>query len=238
VILGPMVMIFSWLPVRVDPASANARPGADILVTAKVAGDFTKPVRIEAEPPLTLADGEDAAKTLPPIRATLEKLQAKWRVSTTPPPGLPWDILAAGARARENMLADLGAYLKSPLPPQELAWTIKSPTDKAGRFGISILADESASLKTVAVLGDRFPPENREDLGDKKGPVQTVHTSSPESPVSVLRIQYRQQKVAGEGAFWRPFKSFGSEWDPGWLLAYIAAYIPVMVFFRWLLRIP
>lgn len=238
VILGPMVMIFSWLPTRVDPASANAKPGADILVTAKVAGDFTNPIRIDVEPPLTLADGEAATKTLPPIRATLEKLQAKWRLPSEPPPGLPWDILAAGAKTREEMLADLGTYLKSPLPPQELAWTLKSPPDAVGRFGISVVSRNETPLKMFAIFGDRFPPGDREVLDAKKGAVQIVRAPAPGDPISLVRLQYRQQKVAGEGAFWLPFKSFGFQWDPGWLLAYIAAYIPAMMFFRWLLRIP
>lgn len=236
VILGPMVMIFSWLPARVDPASANAKPGSDILVIAKVAGDFTKPLDIVLDPPLVLTAGQKAEQALQPIRATLGRLLSKWKLSPVASDD-SWELLAAGAKAREEMLADLSAYLASPLPPRDVSWTVKSPPDLPGRFAISVASNGDPLLTSYAILGDLCPPPKREDIGDGKGPVQITFATNGSDPIRSLRLQYRQQKVAGESVFLRPFEAFGVKWDAGWLLIYIAVYIPVMMFLRWILRI-
>jgi pyruvate,water dikinase len=236
-ILGPMVMSFSWLPARVDPASWNPQPGATVFVTATVDGDYTGPVVLSTDPALSLAENSAAEQRNPPIRSTLEKLRARWQIPSENTPELSWEVRAAGAKIRDEMLADLNLYLKEKIPARDLAWTLHTPS-VAGRYTLSITSGTSSPIVTHAVLGDQCPPEPKEDLGDGKGPVQIAQNLQSGSPVQRVRVVYKEQRTLNGKLFWQPFARFGSHWSAGWLLTYISVYLPVMLLFRWLLRIP
>jgi hypothetical protein len=62
--------------------------------------------------------------------------------------------------------------------------------------------------------------------------------TDPQSPLPVVKVTYREQKKEGADTFWTPFQRWGWKWDVGWLWTYIAAYVPLMFFWRWALRIP
>jgi len=236
-ILGPMVMAFSWLPARVDPASANAKPTATVFVTATVDGAYTGPVTLSLDPALSLAENSDATQSNPPIRATLENLRANWQLPSDPMPNLSWELRAAGSKARDELLADLNAYLAGKIPARDVAWTLHTPP-QSGRYAITVASENSSALTTHAILGDAFAPEPRTDLGDGKGPAQVVQAADANSPVQRMRIAYKEQKTQGDGTFFQPFAFVGWHWDAGWLWTYIGVYLPVMLLFRWLLRIP
>lgn len=257
-ILGPMVMSFLWFPQRVDPASWNARPGATVYVVATVDGEFTAPIRLEHDPALTLEEGTPATQSLPPLRATLEERLARWQRSSDLS-GLPWEVQEAGRWISKSLATDLGEYLSRDLPPQSLAWTLYTPHDRPGRFRITLWAGamessttggtradrrpfaprDVSALRANVVVGDAFPPQRREDLGDGKGPVQVVRPAARTSPIKLVKVTYFEPKKQARPMFWTPLAGLGwPNWDTGWLLAYLLAYLPAMFLLRWLLRLP
>ena len=237
VILGPMVMSFIWLPQRVDPAAAIAAPGAAVYVTATVHGEFLRPVTLSPRRPLALDAATPASQAIRAIRPTLERQLQAWQKPGIAA-GLPGEGRTAGGEVREAMIADLAEFLKGEMPPQTLSWKLRSPEDRPGRFAVDVVAAGAQPLRAWAVLGERYPPEPREDLGDGKGPVQVVRPADAASPVQRVRVTYAGTKTQGAGVFWAPFESVtGWGWDAGWLLLYIAVYLPAMLVCRWVLRI-
>src|SRR5205807_8942101 len=93
-LLGPMVMTFVWLKERVDPASKNPPPGSSVRVVATVDSDLRSPVTLSVPPPLSLDDTSPPARTLPPIRETLEHLLALYRQPRAAPSdaAAPWEL--------------------------------------------------------------------------------------------------------------------------------------------------
>jgi hypothetical protein len=203
-----------------------------------VDGEHTGPITLVHDVSLKLDDSTPAAQRLPPIRATLEERLAQWQQASDLS-ALPWEVQEAGRWISKQLLADLSEYLSHDLPPQTLAWTLYSPRDQPGRFALSLSADGVGPVQTYAVLGDDAPPERKEDLGDGKGPVQVVRSSDPASPIKLVRVTYFEPQKQSRPVFWAPGANFGwSTWDVGWLLTYLAVYLPVMLLLRWLLRIP
>jgi len=237
IILGPMVMSFVWLPARVDPASRNARPGAIAYVTATIDGEYLKPITIRPDSALELDRPQQASQSLPPIRSTLEKLQARW----SQPSDLsnqPWEVRSAAVRTRRAMLDDLADYLDAGIPPQTLSWTIRTPPDRPGRFPVTLETEGAEPICVHLVLGDLNPPEPKEDLGDGRGPVQLARAESETSPLRLVKVVYEGNKIQGDQVFWAPLKDLGwSNWGAGWLITYLAAYLLVMVPLRWIFRI-
>ena len=93
-LLGPMIMTFLWFPARVDPASWNAAPGTAVNVVATVESNVRDPITIQVAPPLTLSGLSPKQRVLPPIRETLERLLAGWRVPSDLS-SQPWEIQQA-----------------------------------------------------------------------------------------------------------------------------------------------
>ncbi len=241
VILGPMVMSFMWLPQRVDPASWNPRPGATAYVTAMVDGDYLKPVTLTADSGLVLEAVTPASQSLKPIRATLEELLASFKARLEAgdwrPEGRQQTSEAVPPASR---IADLSEYLKSPIPAQNLSWTLRTPaTGGAGRFAVSLAADGAEQVRTRLVLGDRWPPESKEDLGDGKGPVQTARPAGMGSPIRLVKVKYVEAKTQGADVFWAPlfWRVAAATWDAGWLSLYLVVYLPIMFLCRWLLGV-
>ena len=236
VILGPMILSFAWMPARVDPASASAGPGATAYVHATIAGEFLRPVTLALDPGLALDAAAPASQSIRPIRPTLTKLlEARRKPSDLS--ALPWEMQAAAGAMREAMLADLAEYLKGPMPAQDLSWTVRTPEGRAGRFAVTLTPEGAAPVRAHLVLGERDPPEFKEDLGDGKGPVQVVRPGGA-SPIRLVKVTYAGTRTHGAGAFWAPLEGIGgSGWDAGWLLTYLAVYLPVMLIFRWILGV-
>lgn len=238
VVLGPMVMSLVWLPARVAPASWNPPPGAVAHVTAEVDGEHTGQLRLEATGLLALDEQTPAGQSPPPIRAVLSRLLARWRQEVKEPGG-------RGGKIPPAMMADLQRYLDGRIPPQQLTWTIHTPSEP-GRHPIALVAGDGAPIRTSLVLGDRFPPEPKEDLGDGRGPLQ-VATGQADSPIRRVTVTYQFPRTLGDRVFFAPLKGIDwptlekwgwSRWDAGWLLTYIAAYLLTLLPVRWLLRIP
>ncbi len=223
VLLGPMVLSFDWLTLRVDPASWNLPSGTSVTVQATVASDWRGPVVLEAEPPLVLDDLTPATRTLPPVREALERLHSDW-LKPTDLTALPWDVRAAAERTRRDMLADLQAYLRAGVPPETLTWTLRSPAATPSRFGVRVHAGDDAATLAV-VLGDAYPPAPREaDIAGGRL-LQSVRVLYPPPPTKPV--------------FWRPFASLGHPgFSLGWLWVYVLVYVPVMVAAKKQLSIP
>jgi hypothetical protein len=234
-----MVMSFAWLPERVDPASWNPPPGAVAHVTATVDGEYSGPIRLASEPTLALAGQTPADRTVPPIRATLTRLLARWKEQTEASE-------ASESRIPPAMIADLEEYLEGRISPRELTWSIHTPR-QSGRYPLAVVAGDQATVRTSLVLGDRFPPEPKQDLGDGRGPLQVVHARQADSPVQRITVAYQSPRTLGDRVFFAPLAKVPfptlqerawTQWDMGWLLTYIAAYLLALLPLRWLLRIP
>jgi pyruvate,water dikinase len=233
VVLGPMVLSFLWwFPARVDPASWNPEPGTTAFVVATVDGEFTGPVTMELDEALELVDAESASQRLTPIRDVLERRLGEWQKESNYK-DLPWELREVGQWARGDLLADLTAYLKDRLPPRTLAWSVRTPGE-AGRFTVTLSYPGGQPVAADLVLGDAFAPPPREDLGDGKA-VGVFRPSDPESKIQSVAVRYEQKPP---GKFYTPFAAVGSSWDVGWLLLYVAVYLPVMLACRWVLRVP
>jgi hypothetical protein len=235
-----MVMCLVWLSERIDPGTWNPPPGALAYVTAEIDGEYVGEVRLETEAALELDPQTPAEQSTEPVRAVLNNLLAEWEeasraesTSTVEPPP-------------PRMVEDLRRYLQRRLPTRQLNWTIRTPREP-GRYAISLVAGQEAKpVRAVLVVGDRFPPEPREDLGDGQGPLQRIRTTSG-TPIEQVTVSYQFSRAVGDRVFFAPLENIPlqaldergwSTWDAGWLLTYIVAYLAVLLPLRWFLRIP
>ncbi|MEI7834760.1 MAG: hypothetical protein WCJ56_16360, partial [bacterium] len=223
-VLGPMVMTFSWLPDRLDPAAWSPAPGTSFAVVATVDASWNEPVSLDIPNTVKLDETTPREQSIPKIKETLEKLQARW-AENTDMSNLPWDVQAAAKKAHAEMLADLQGYLKAGVTPQTISWRIR-PLDKntAGKFDLAVTTKDKTPVKLSAVLGDKYSPALAEITGGASSPVKSV------------KIVYDKAKT--KQLFWTPFARFNKpDYDPGWLWIYLLAYIPPMVLLRMLLRL-
>jgi len=237
-ILGPMVMVFLWLPARVDPASWNAEPGATIFVTARVRGDHAGVVTLVHDAELRLEDRTPASQNITLIRPVLQRLRKRWSEETTIPADTPWELRAAAQHTRRVMLADLGQFLNRPMPSRDVSWTLYTPEGKDGRFPLRLETEEAPPIHSTVVLGSQVAPQRKEDLGDGKGPVQVVRSPAADHPVELVKVVYREQLVKGSNVFWQPIQWMVTSWLPGWLIVYLLVYLPAMFLLKWSLRVP
>ena len=105
-LLGLLVVPFAWFKDRMDPSLPKGLAGSSVQIVATVNSDWSKPVRIEAPPPLALDETTPASRTLPPIRKTLEHLLALYRQPRNQP-DLPWELQTVPDLAREQTADDL-----------------------------------------------------------------------------------------------------------------------------------
>jgi hypothetical protein len=183
-----------------------------------VDGEHTCPITLTVENPLSLDVATPAAQSLPPIRATLEERLAKWQ-QPSDLGDLPWELQEAGRWVGQNVVEELREYLSHDLPPRALAWTLHTPDDLPNRFLVTLSAGDAKPVMARVVVGDLFPPEREEDLGDGKGPVQVVRPHDPNSPIRFVRLAYSTPKSEGSAKFWAPLAAVGwSRWEAGWLL--------------------
>jgi pyruvate,water dikinase len=234
-LLGPMVLIFLWLPLRVDPSSWAAAPGSPVKITATIhtdrkdpatgkLTDLQTPIRIELPQGFTLQHDSPATRTPPAIRKTLEAYRATLKPSDLS--NLPWELKEVAEQARQQKLADLDAFLAKPIPPVPINWTLLPPADVSDTWPVTVTLGQDR-LTLPITLGDRRPPSAgniQNDPGRSLVSLQAVYTA----PKRKLQ-------------FFAPFRSFGRStlgyWELGWLGLYLLAYIPLMFLLRWLLRI-
>jgi hypothetical protein len=226
ILLGPMVMTFTWFKDRVDTASWNADAGADVQVVATVDGELNDKdkVTLSVDSPLILDGTTPAAQETPPIRQTLNHLRL-----VLAQPGEekhePWELAAIPDMAGEQKLADLDAFLAKPIPPQAIAWQLRSPKDLVGRFPVSVAVAGQKPVTAYIVLGDQYAPSPEIVDGPKT------------SAVKQLKVSYPPPKV--ERIFWRPLGFLKHvSFLPAWLAVYILAYLPTLFVLRAMLRLP
>lgn len=224
-LLGPMVLPFVWFRERVDPAAWNALAGSVIQIVAMVDSAWSEPVRIEVPPTVVVDDSTPASRTLPPLRATLERLLVLYRQPRDDPAG-PWELKFAPDLGREQTANDLQAYLDAGIPPQGITWLLRPPEDMSGRFLVTVTAGEHPPVSVGVVLGDDAPP------------VPGHVTGAAGSPIKELRVVYPKPKQ--DPVFWRPLAALGGRLatiDVGWLWLYILVYLPTLVLARAVLKV-
>lgn len=232
-LLGPLMMPFVWFKDRLDPSVPGAAAGSTVQIVATVDGEWTKPVRIEVAAPVTLDETTPAARTLPPLRKTLEHLLTLYRQPPANPDG-PWELQVAPDLARTQTGNDLKSYLDAGLPPQGLTWTIRPPAGTSGRFPVSVVTEGQPPLALTVVLGGEYPPGILAADG------------AAGSPIKELRVVY--PKSSQKPVFWQPLAALGShenvallhwlaEVDVGWLWLYILIYLPLLFILRALLKV-
>ena len=221
-LLGPMIVTFFWFPARVDPASWSPPPGTAVKVVAVVDSRFSGPVTLIAAAPGRLAESTPATRAAPPVRVTLEKLLAQLR-QAGPGEAPPADIEATGRSAAE-VRASLEAYLGAHAPGQGIMWEVRVPDGFDGTFPVTVRAGDAPPLTINVVLGRTRPPAPTEISGDSDSTVNSARVVYP--PPARKRI------------FWAPLAAMGcGDWDAGWLLTYLAVYLPIMFALRWILKI-
>jgi rifampicin phosphotransferase len=221
-VLGPMMLVFLWLPARLDPASWNAAPGREVTMLAEVRGDWSQPLNLRASAPLEIDVLSAATQTLPPIRATLEELRAEWsqRSDTA---AYPWELQAAADHVHEAMLGSLDAFLAGEIPAQKLSWRISVPAHATGHHTVRLETGTNAPTELTLAFGNTRPPALAEVIPES-GPVQLLKATYP--------------RPLQKHKFWSPLPKIGGPaWDFGWLGVYLIAYLPVMMLGKRLLRV-
>ena len=230
ILLGPMVMTFVWFKERVDPATWSAPQGSSVQVIATVDSEWKEPVVITLPSGVTLDEATPASYTLPPYRATLERLLALYRQPQNDP-AIPWEMKAAPDLSREQTANNLEAYLHAGIPPRRINWLI-TPSDTAlSRFPVTVSTGSQNSLTVNVVLGNQYPPAPSSVDGSGK------------SPIKQLSIHYPRPDQ--EPVFWKPLATLSRfPWasrlaatSVGWLTLYVLAYLPVLLLLRWALKV-
>lgn len=216
-ILGPMIMVFVWFPLRVDPASWNAKPGRMVNVVAEVDGDCREAVSLHVPAPLR---ADVTEQVLPPIRQELEELRAEWRAASDMS-DLPWEVQSAGDQTRLTMLSSLNAFLKEGVPPQKLAWLVSVPENAGGAHPIQLNVGEKTVAEMKLVFGRDVPP----------APSALAKVSDDILSITVNYPRPLQKKASF-------FELPGTKKDLGWLGVYLFAYLPTMFAAKFVLRVP
>jgi len=237
-VLGPLMMLFTWFPQRAAPQAWNAAPGSTAYVTASIEGDYDGPVTLSLPPgsPLHLEspEGQRTAR----IRPVLEDLRTRLESDPAAVQGLPENIRNVEGDELKALLQDLDCFLDGPMPPSDVSWRLRTPDGLSGRFAVTLTPDGGRAQTVSLVLGHGYAPGQKETPGDGRGPVQVAYPEDPDSPVKKVSIVYAEKRVEGDRIFWAPLRGIsGSNWDAGWLLTYIALYLPVVLVTRRALRV-
>lgn len=221
-VLGPMMLIFLWLPKRFDPASWNSRPGQTLSVLAEVSGEWRKPISLNFPAALSLDSPGKETKTLPAIREALESLRQEW----SKPSDLsaqPWELKATAEQVHSAMQDSLNRFLASEIPVQKISWRIRVPEGAVGHHAVRIETDHEAPAVLTLAFGNAAPPTPTEVFFES-GPIRSLKAVYPRSLT--------------KNHFWAPIpKEKGEPYDFGWLGVYLLAYLPTMVVFKKLLKV-
>jgi len=217
-VLGPMMLIFLWLPARLDPASWNSEPGQMVSILAEVDGDWREPLTLEVPTSLKIDSTGKATQTLKPIRETLETIRAEWAVISDTS-DFPWEIQASASQAHQMMLASLNQFLAQPSQTQKISWRIEVPEDAYGHHELALNTGEGKEIELKLAFGKNCPP----------APVETL---PGDGPVRSLKAIY--PRALTKNVFWSPA---GTSKDFGWLGVYLLVYLPVMVMVKKVLKV-
>ncbi len=122
-LLGPMVTLFLWLPLRMNPAADPPPAPADATLVAKLQeGGLHAVLQV---PPGVNVEG-DTHRQSPPIRKTLLTLLDQIRTDHAPP----------------EKIRDLEAYLAQPIEPQTLTWKLHA--DHEGQYRLIVMVGREA----------------------------------------------------------------------------------------------
>jgi len=233
-LLGPMMIPLVWFKDRLDPSVPGAAAGSSVQIVATVDGEWTRPVRIEVPPDVDVDETTPAARTLPPLRTTLEHLLTLYREPQSNPEG-PWELHVAPDIARIQTANDLKRYLDAGLPPQGITWTIRTLAGASRRFPVSVVTEGYPRLGLSIVLGNQYPPGTLAAGGGANSPfkeLRVVYPNSSQKPV-----------------FWQPFAALASYRgetaivhslavvDIGWLWLYVLTYLPLVFILRAVLKV-
>ena len=187
--------------------------GDEIVSTTRLYGGT---VTLSPPAPAYLADSSPATSTPPPIAAALKKLTAG--------PDELWKDVVDSDKPIDKLRAELNEHIASGLGPSKVMWEIKTPADAEGVFPVTISTNPDQVLTLNIVLGDTAPPSPSEVF------------AGGSSPLKSARVIYPPPE--GKRFFWTPLAWLtDNQWDAGWLLTYLLAYLPVMFCLRWILRI-
>jgi hypothetical protein len=231
VLLGPMVLTFMWLPERVDPASANPRPGATAVVSAQVDPDYAGEVALRSP----LVDGpltQNAAAVRPTLTALASGLQK----------GEMPERLAArlgnSDKSPAELFADLQKFLARPLPAQVITWRVATPDGAGGTYDVHVTAEGKSGAHAPIVVGNVAPPPLSLETDDKGNRVTVATNSDGGGPVRAVRIRYADTRRVQERAFFAPFARLGWKHDFGWVGAYLLIYVVALFAAKRALRVP
>lgn len=226
-VLGPMVLIFFWMPDRMDPASWNADGGVMVTIVAELDGDFQGQAVCVVPEGLAIESMTPATQSLPPIRSTLEEIRREWRK-----PGelasYPWPVQAAGEQAQQILLGSLTEFLQGSIPPQKLNWMVRVPDDAAGHYTVDVsFVDASLEQDVTQPITLAF--------GQSKPPAKSLITGAHTPLIQLEAIYPRALK---KRQFWTPLASIGGPgWDFGWLGTYIVFYLAAMIIVKQALKV-
>lgn len=233
ILLGPMVMPFVWFHERIDPTAWNAPAGSSVQIVASIDGDSIEPVELHTPASFNLDESTPATRSLPPLRATLEHLLSLYR-QPRHASDEPIELQIAPDPSRDMVIDDLQQYLNAGIPAQSISWSIHAPAGWTGRIPVTVSDSKNRSTTINIVLGESSPPSP-----------MTISGSS-DSTIRQLRAVYSQSKQ--ERFFFRPLSWMNgtnnalagklAAVDIGWVWLYILAYLPAILLFRWLLKIP
>ena len=218
-LLGPLMMPFVWFRDRIDPSVPVAAAGSPVQIVASIDGEWTKPVRIEVPSGVELDETTAAARTLPPVRNTLEHLLTLYREPQSRADG-PWELQIAPDVARIQTASSLKSYLDAGLPPQGMTWTLRPPANTSRRFPVSVVTEGHSPVALNVVLGNQYPPGTLACAAGGAG-----------SPVKELRIVYPHSSQ--KPVFWQPMGSV----NIGWLGIYLLTYLPVLFVLQKLMKV-
>jgi pyruvate,water dikinase len=230
-LLGPMVMSFLWLPERIDPASANPRPGATAVVTAVVDPEYSGEVTID---PYTMKQPKET-QVARSVRPTLAALVGKLEKGAVPP------VVQAQAgqtgKSVEELLGDLRKFLERPLPAQLLTWSVQTEHWNHAVYRVPVVAAGGNTMEVPLVMGNAAPPPLNVEVDEKGNRVWTI-LPKEKGPIQAVKVRYTDSRRAESGAFFAPFAKLGWGTDFGWLGVYLVVYIVALFAARFVLRIP
>lgn len=223
ILLGPIILVFLWLPERVDPSVWNAQPGRTVNILAELNADLDKPVTLRVPDTFEIDSTTPAEQSIAPIRKELQQMLTELQASPENTES-PWDQKIIAEQIRKNLISSLKTFLQAGMPPQKLGWNLRIPDNVNGIFPVQLVIQDQQPVEYLLVFGDKCPPVSE----------QVTPHSGPVINLKAVYLRPLQQPI-----FWAPLACVGGpKWDFGWLGVYVISYLLVMVLVKRVLNIP